>query len=128
MINDRELLELAAKACGFEILSAFQAQRDKFLNQEHKGLYIKNGSFKWNPIKNDGDALRLAIDLSIQINTFENRNGWFAETTYYIDGIYNDEHVAFGDDKYAAIRRAIVLSAANIGKHTLLSNANPITQ
>lgn len=56
--NDDIMLELAAKAAGY-------------LNWTHCdcGLFIETDSvgFYWNPLANDGDALRLAVKLRIEL-------------------------------------------------------------
>jgi hypothetical protein len=58
-MEDRELLELAAKACGFKI-EGYALTGHAFI-----------GSLKlWNPITDDGDAFRLAFFLGIQIKWF----------------------------------------------------------
>ena len=62
-MNDRELLELAAKAAGLEIHKQIQAKRDSSIDPEAAGLFIANGSTWWNPLTDDGDALRLAVKL-----------------------------------------------------------------
>ena len=69
------------------------------------GLYwieeTKSCHLAWNPLSNDGDALRLAIDLGM-INP-----GCFPYPDVYID--------VTKPDWYAATRRAIVVAAAKIG-------------
>jgi Zn-finger protein len=97
-MTDRELLELAAKAADIELW-----HEDVFT----KGLTQKisqSGILCWNPLTNDGDALRLAVKLRL---------------TPHIDGNLTDCEdctVAHLDDPYAATRRAITRAAAEIGK------------
>jgi len=58
-MTDRELLELAAKAAGMAI------EYD-----EGFGMYWSDDKFSgmfWNPLHNDGDALRLAVKLGLTI-------------------------------------------------------------
>jgi hypothetical protein len=55
-MTDRKLLELAAKAAGLELW-----HEDVFTN----GLTQKvnsNGVLRWNPLIDDGDALRLRLE------------------------------------------------------------------
>lgn len=93
-MNDRELLELAAKAVGYFIISV---QHEKLnVTNDHK----KN--FHWNPLTDDGDALRLAVTLRI-LNLDDAL-------------FYGDKTIDFQDDPYAANRRAIVRAAAEIGE------------
>ena len=104
MNNDRELLEQAAKAAGIEV--------PKHLWADHIGTGIKTMSgIVWNPLTDDGDALRLAVKLRLDIQ-------------YNDDSVYSGDgdvlnHQLFewnNDDPYAATRRAIVRAAAEIGK------------
>ena len=98
-MTDRELLELAAKAAGIE-----------YKEYHVLGLYTpKRPAAYWNPLTNDGDALRLAVKLCLVINI-----GEMSATVY---GEFDSEiGTIFGDDPYAATRRAIVRAAAEIGK------------
>ena len=98
-MTDRELLELAAKAAGV------------VLEDEH---YWRDGFWtRWNPLVDDGDALRLAVALCMSLLI-----GQGGTVAAYID---NDdlsfeaiEH--YLPDGNAATRRAIVCAAAEIGK------------
>jgi len=100
--NDRELLELAAKAEGhgveFDEISGLTFWGDKFT-----GLL-------WNPLHHDGDALRLAVKLRLVLLLELPRIG----IGPMLDGpeVYAEE----GEDECAVTRRAIVLAAAQIGK------------
>lgn len=108
--NDRELLERAAKAAGFTDI-------DFLADDGYANVYDNDGKQSaWNPLQDDGDALRLAVKLGVQV----------------IPGTYNEAefsafkagscevHEALQDhqDKFAATRRAIVRAAAEIGKKT----------
>ena len=96
-MTDKELLELAAKAAGLVIHTW---EEDHFLVDENNGIGF---CFYWNPLTDDGDALRLAVHLNIDIN--------FTESL--VDcGIA----ICKDNDPYAATRRAIVRAAAEIGK------------
>ena len=67
----------------------------------------------WNPLTDDGDALRLAVKLELIVEQLDgdcaqamNFHKWdVCEFCFYKDG-----------DPYAATRRAIVRAAAAIGK------------
>ena len=95
-MTDKELLKLAAKAAHGE-----------FANQ-----MIESG---WNPLADDGEALRLAVELGIIIWECAQYDRAMAEIRYgkasgeYWEPIEND-------DPYAATRRAIVKAAAEIGR------------
>lgn len=97
-MTDRELLEAAAKAIGLKLRYNYLGGRDA--NQP------------WDPLEDDGDALRLAVKLNIVV------------VRYPADRIVsaNSEEIAYDDSKfggdcdpYAATRRAIVRAAAAIG-------------
>lgn len=96
-MTDRELLELAAKAAGLEWYGFYGDDE-----AECKYLDIgPNDVEPWNPLTNDGDALRLAIKLCL----------WEAIRNALARCVASD-----AVDIYAATRRAIVRAAAAIGK------------
>ncbi len=99
-MTDSELLQLAAKAAGYR----FSRPADDV------GLWCKKVPNKcygyWNPLTDDGDALRLAVMLGTSIE--------FCFLTGCV-AVENCSVVAH-DDPYAATRRAIVMAAAEIGK------------
>jgi hypothetical protein len=69
----------------------------------------------WNPLTDDGDALRLAVKLGISLNHY---NQWPSgiSIVWASNSGASDMHVEWGTDPYATTRRAIVLAAAEIGK------------
>lgn len=102
---DRELLEMAAKAislpeCGW-MGPAF--------------MYVKDNRFTdWNPLTDDGDALRLAVKLGISVEP-EYKDEFGVLLSYASipsGGVFIEDH---REDRYAATRRAIVCAAAEIG-------------
>ena len=103
-MTDRELLELAAKAAGIDL---------KWRDDGLPGYYGDwRGLPQWqhcNPLTDDGDALRLAVKLGMQI-TIVRGEKTFAERE---QGFAFQEH---DDDPCAATRRAIVRAAAEIGR------------
>jgi hypothetical protein len=84
-MTDRELLEAAAKAAGIDLL---------------RGPYIT-----WNPLTDDGDALRLAVRLNLTVHK------GFAYTP--TGKLFDHRDYA---NPIAATRRAIVRAAAEIGR------------
>lgn len=119
-MTDRELLERAAKAAGYVVESkrsnggawCYPIDEQPDEDGDHPGL------FSWNPLTDDGDALRLAVKLRIDalfdghdspnahIEAVANMPGkdvqpWAAES--------------MKEDPYAATRRAIVRAAAAMG-------------
>lgn len=108
-MTDRELLELAAKAAGIKLADVSDDGVWAFYySDEHKG------HIDWNPLKNDGDALRLAVKLGLIVEIGYAARGFLVVRTNTDNWLEFRE--AWGDDPYAATRRAIVRAAAEIGK------------
>jgi len=105
-MTDKELLELAAKAAGIEY---------DFCRPELGGCQIRKPfvSGFWNPLTDDGDALRLAVKLEIAINPFAGKTV-VAHTESGRLG--HEKWDCWDDDPHAATRRAITRVAAEIGK------------
>ena len=108
MTDDHKLLEKAANAAGFVF-------------SEHGGGAIYDPQPKaiqpykrWNPLTDDGDALRLAVKLRIEIGfSCQGMQTWAVQP--YKD-VRVHEHIATNADLSAATRRAIVRAAASIGE------------
>ena len=96
-MTDRELLELAAKAAGIPS-GWLDAAYDCW---EGDPILIRSA---WNPLTNDGDALRLAVKLREDLSLLM--------PACFGIGRYKE----WKDDPYAATRRDIVRAAAEIGK------------
>lgn len=110
-MNDRELLALAAKAADIKIDKSAQngaPDRSGFDMQGNAVLDWHNGK-TWNPLTDDGDALRLAVKLQLDIRIYDDET--VAETPWE-----TGDQRAGGIDQLANTRRAIVLAAAQIGK------------
>lgn len=111
-MTDRELLELAAKAAG---VGRIEYAGGDFYRQIIFGKYQT-----WNPIDDDGDALRLAVSLGLNVDVHRQDpfQSAFVEVRGYAlrrmlaDGPAADN----GESLAAATRRAIVRAAAEIGK------------
>lgn len=105
--TDRELLELAAKAAGMDV---------RWYANDCLQVADKCNGFagKWNPLTDDGDALRLAVKLHMKVRidatgsrVWDSGGGpkvhkWRIHPT---------------EDQFADTRRAIVLAAAAIATH-----------
>jgi hypothetical protein len=93
-MTDRKLLEAAAKAAG-ELNSHWQGNE----------AYFDGVLSRWNPLDDDGDALRLAVKLNLIVH-----KGF----------VYTPTGRLFDHRDYAnpmtATRRAIVRAAAEIGR------------
>ncbi|WP_312601109.1 hypothetical protein [Pseudomonas luteola] len=102
-MSDRELLELAAKAAGYKV--KFGASGDPYIQA---GINTR----AWNPLTDDGDALRLAVKLKIR---FEAHPRWPYVAAFALDIADRFEEEVSGDEM-SATRRAIVRAAAEIGR------------
>jgi hypothetical protein len=70
------------------------------------------GDANWNPLRNDGDALRLAVKLGFCIGKAVQAPQRFACPQETDDAFYEEEN----GDPYAATRRAIVCAAASLAE------------
>lgn len=118
MTTDRELLELAAKAAGVDIHKSLGT------GAWVVGLNGKTYFKTWNPLTNDGHALRLAVKLQLTVCN-EHLSAGSAYCTGPEDAVFQEimsgrigiDNEVIQDD-YAATRRAITVAAAEIGKAT----------
>lgn len=112
-MTDKELLELAAEAAGFKLEQGYGQPPEKCL------FYVDSEGrcHDWNPIDDDGDALRLAVKLKINVEHAEtlsrNPHGVNCWPLGRGDCGHMETELA---DYGAATRRAIVRAAAEIGK------------
>lgn len=124
-MTDTELLVAAARAAGIadgDVL--YDMERDK----------------AWNPLTDDGDALRLAVKLGMKVLPYPK----FSPEKHSVEVTRltpappeDDENTFIGPllvetykcDPYAATRRAIVRAAAEIGSggHNAMCTAKPAT-
>ena len=114
-MTDRELLELAAKAAGIDVEWC-----------RGSGAYYYDdtatGREEWSPLHDDGQALRLAVALRINI--------WLEKTLTIVEvcsdsdapNIIKKEYCD-AETQMAATRRAIVRAAAEIGRNMLSSES-----
>jgi hypothetical protein len=108
--TDRELLTLAAKAAGYDVRYV-----EGISSMHYTGFRINTGKaffgiaaneyITWNPLEDDGDALRLAVKLNL-LNTRATGYEWPVAELF----------LQHKDNPYAATRRAIVRAAAEIGR------------
>ena len=117
-MTDRKLLELAAMAYwGSEIddvCSIRWLEEDQCIGYTHADNQDHNGNdveLCWNPLLDDGDAFRLAVQLDIEVRHVNGAahagraNYFWCTEDWFPDG-----------DKVAATRRAIVRAAAELAK------------
>jgi hypothetical protein len=117
-MTDRELLEAAAKAAGKKVHTRNQADRDA-CGAGDVGLWISEGQTCWNPLTDDGDALRLAVKLGFTVGP--HLGATYAGVAPCPDDFEDGKlpiRIAqmHNGDPLTATRRAIVRAAAEIGK------------
>ena len=114
-LTDRELLEMAAKAAGYVVDEDF----DRTDIRSTTGAPVT-----WRPLDDDGDALRLAVRLGICVEPYPvyqpEKHSVMVKQRCQLDTLRVPNKTEclelYGDDPYAAIRRAIVRCAASIGQ------------
>lgn len=103
-MTDRELLERAAKAAGMEVLWLPAAPG-------RRAMFWTSKTGEWNPLTDDGDALRLAVKLRLVIQhapKYVVVMDVAREIAEHQDTREND------GDPYVSTRRAIVRAAAEM--------------
>lgn len=105
-MEDRELLELAAEAAGYQPWGS---------DCEGYPIFVVDSMpIGWNPLTDDADALRLLCKLKLSLNS----NSATVGVGGYppgLDHVFSQEQISDGD-ALSAHRRAIVRAAAEIGK------------
>lgn len=96
-MNDKELLELAAKAAGHDVRRELMDNGEPFFIGQSK-------EHAWNPLTDDGDALRLAAKLGMDV--------CLRPFVAYVYADMPNQDVMTD----ACYRRAIVRAAAEIGR------------
>ena len=112
-IEDRELLELAAKAGGYRV--------GWFRKLPHQCLVLVDESGaptnpRWNSLIDDGDCARLEEACEIDVTWFP---GYVDARRWDAGGmpaVGVEQHSDHGGDKQAARRRASTRAAAEIGR------------
>ena len=106
-MTDRELLEAAAKAAGI-VIEDWTGDTPRVVEMFRGHLPNYN---EWNPLIDDGAALRLAVKLGITVLL---HHKWIYSSTRNREDYsirYEEPH---DNDPYAATRRAIVRAAASL--------------
>lgn len=107
-MTDRELLELAARAAGYRVVSS----------REFGGLNVDIGGgntiVNWNPLADSGAALQLAVALGIDVVQHNDASEGRLEVLAWTKKAQMFDE-PYGSNPQAATRRAIVRAAAAIG-------------
>ena len=113
-MSERELLTLAAQAAGRLLPHGNPAltRPNEELRSDGGNYWFWPAGDSWNPLTDDGDALRLAVTLHMSVLSSEAAS-WVATG---MPQIVRAAERHDGSDPYAATRRAIVRAAAEIGR------------
>lgn len=103
MMADRELLELAAKAAGYKYRPANEC------------IVVDGVPGRWTPLTDDGDALRLAVRLRLDIE-WDEPEAVIASSHFGESNRQLTEWTEHNGCAASATRRAIVRAAAEIGR------------
>ena len=117
-MTDREMLELAARAAGY-VFGEYGGRPARQATTKIGTAWIY-----WNPLDDDGDALRLAVKLGLHVMQYpiydEPKHSAIAKkSARLLDDTCVDMCVGievYDSDPYAATRRAITRAAAEIGR------------
>lgn len=115
-MKEREILEKAAKAAGYDAGHKWNAER-LLLDPPVMALCIPNVSTGWNPLEDNGHALSLAVKLGMRVCV--NNESGFSWVKNFV-GSY-----PHGDDAEFATRLAIVMAAAQSFDKQQKSKAQP---
>jgi len=119
-MTDTELLEAAARTAGIE----YEPRYVEPAGVKPRGLMQPSGIANippkwWNPLTDDGDALRLAVKLKMDVKQWQSNS---------IAVAIWDKHATEDatQDRYAATRRAIVRAAAAMASgHNAVAQREP---
>lgn len=116
-MSDRELLEWAAKAAG--ILLHHWSKDGEFIRVDES---TDDDGEAWNPLVDDGDALRLAVKCRIELDHShaQDQHRYVCASRRGCEMMYAPvsavEEIEDEGQTLAATRRAIVRAAASIGQ------------
>lgn len=99
-MEDRELLEMAAKACSLETWTDIDGN-----------IYCGDPERRWNPLNDDADAFRIVSNLQLTVQFGNVVIGRVVQVSWD-----DNDCMQFVEDDAAMPRRAIVRAAAQIGR------------
>lgn len=101
--EERELLELAAKAYGYKPIRS---------SDDFTGLLLEGVQEPWNPLHNSGDCFDLAVRLKLDLIQADK---WVTAQSYDLY-VVKSQDLADESERLAATRLAITRAAAEIGR------------
>lgn len=107
-MSDRELLELAAKAAGVVL----HRWGDVWAGEPGEEGFQTDGYGRWNPLTDDGDALRLAMHLQMTLDLGHRGASVRSPGRPAIEEFCHQD----SGENPECTRRAIVRAAAEIGR------------
>lgn len=112
-MTDQELLKMAAKAAGAKSINCPRFTSHRWIIEKAPRYWVG-----WNPLEDDGDALRLAVKLGMEVYIDTHPEG--CECTEVKTFAPHPDWIIINHDgdPLAATRRAIVRAAAAIGEKT----------
>jgi hypothetical protein len=116
-VTDRELIERAARAAGVDVGWGHFGFGQEWLTPDH----ILGGLRPWRPLADDGDALRLAVKLGLNIDVYRRDPLWEPSGVEVRGYVYRrslalEPATDNGASLESATRRAIVRAAATMAK------------
>lgn len=114
-MTDRELLELAAKAAGIEHGGDRTACGLSLTGPDGRHRALP----RWNPLEDDGDALRLSVKLAMEVYIDTHPDGCACtevRSTLHPERWGSQVVINHDGDADAATRRAIVRAAAELAR------------
>ncbi|BBI47377.1 hypothetical protein [Pseudomonas phage HU1] len=109
-MNDRELLEMAARAAGMPRPVDDNGVWSSWVGTPENGHW-------WDPLTDDGDALRLAVKLHMTVDTFTGGCEVGYDDMKGGQGYLRQDDGPEGElDDFEVVRRAIVRAAAEMGR------------
>lgn len=113
--EQRRLLDLAAKAAGIEIEWNVMINRNSPIlapKTQQERNWLGHEHTTWNPLTDDGDALRLAVKCNLDVCV-----GYASVSACLQDDGSFHRTVEIKEDPHLATRLAIVRAAAEIGRN-----------
>lgn len=115
-MQERELLELAARAAGYQL----QRMCDPVESGEKGSEFFHLNGRYWNPRMDDGDSMRLAVDAKISFGISKQTGRplvcWFVNNELRKSEMHKDpDPPEYAESRVEWVREAIFYAATDIG-------------